>query len=510
MSLLINDPMVQFPKQPKLIPNIHTIYYQGVTIYGPSDGPFKLNGTLAAKLVYSLFPLLEQGITLEEIYEKSDFAKEDIDKLLEILFMKGCLVQAYDNKELTNQDRFFIRKMTKFKNHTNLEDIYQILQESIVYIICDEEALTNKIQKKLSKYGLNAERLFIDEYMEVKTPKLKKLIVYISDSDFNDNVVSKLSDKLDVLYVDRVSGQIGPIFSKKAITTTNYLHHLIKTEKNSIENYVKEDILSDYISILLLREIGKISNNLLTEGYYRNVGGMLDYQVIDKRTRTSSSQELTLYDYEVAVQFPASKYVNKTSHLTHFKEKNLKLGIFNQASFLWKKLDSTNSVPKNVDGIFKYTMAYKNHKLKFKRYTPSGGNINSNLLFYINLEVNSFDGLGIYFYNNFDSQYYQVRDFSDEDISNFYKNIIMQDKKNDVKGYFIIANDTDLISQKYENFSFKIANLNTGVMLSQLFSIRKYFELNCRMITQFNEREILNLLGIKKSNEVVNFIIEVN
>lgn len=155
-------------------------------------------------------------------------------------------------------------------------------------------------------------------------------------------------------------------------------------------------------------------------------------------------------------------------------------------------------------------MAYKNHKLKFKRYTPSGGNINSNLLFYINLEVNSFDGLGIYFYNNFDSQYYQVRDFSDEDISNFYKNIIMQDKKNDVKGYFIIANDTDLISQKYENFSFKIANLNTGVMLSQLFSIRKYFELNCRMITQFNEREILNLLGIKKSNEVVNFIIEVN
>ena len=62
--------------------------------------------------------------------------------------------------------------MTKFKNHTNLEDIYQILQESIVYIICDEEALTNKIQK-LSKYGLNAERLFIDEYMEVKTPKLK-------------------------------------------------------------------------------------------------------------------------------------------------------------------------------------------------------------------------------------------------------------------------------------------------------------------------------------------------
>lgn len=168
---------------------------------------------------------------------------------------------------------------------------------------------------------MNAERLFIDEYMEVKTPKLKKLIVYISDSDFNDNVVSKLSDKLDVLYVDRVSGQIGPIFSKKAITTTNYLHHLIKTEKNSIENYVKEDILSDYISILLLREIGKLSNNLLTEGYYRNVGGMLDYQVIDKRTRTSSSQELTLYDYEVAVQFPASKYVNKTSHLTHFKEK---------------------------------------------------------------------------------------------------------------------------------------------------------------------------------------------
>ena len=34
-----------------------------------------------------------------------------------------------------------------------------------------------------------------------------------------------------------------------------------------------------------------------------------------------------------------------------------------------EKLDSTNSVPKNVDGIFKYTMAYKNHKLKFKRYT---------------------------------------------------------------------------------------------------------------------------------------------
>lgn len=71
--------------------------------------------------------------------------------------------------------------------------------------------------------------------------------------------------------------------------------------------------------------------------------------------------------------------------------------------FLWKKLDSINFVFKNVDGIFKYIMVYKNYKLKFKCYILSGGNINFNFLFYINLEVNLFDGLGIYFYNNFDS-----------------------------------------------------------------------------------------------------------
>ena len=57
MSQLISDPMVHFPTEPQLLPNINIIIEEAVTVIGSVDGPFRLNGTRAKKLsvIYFLY-----------------------------------------------------------------------------------------------------------------------------------------------------------------------------------------------------------------------------------------------------------------------------------------------------------------------------------------------------------------------------------------------------------------------------------------------------------------------
>lgn len=217
----------------------------------------------------------------------------------------------------------------------------------------------------------------------------------------------------------------------------------------------------------------------------------------------------SIVSFEKFIQFPASKFVNASSHLTHYKSKNLKLTVYNQASFLWKKLDDVE-VPSQIDLLMRKTVGYKDLEIKYKRYTPTGGNINSNLLFYVNINNKAFMGKGIYFYNNTDNTYYQIMNDELLDVTNFVKLLDRNCTTNqNVQGYLLLGNDTDIIAEKYNDFSFKIANLNNGILLSNLMSLSKIADVQLKVHTRFDEKAILHLLGIERSNEIINFVVEV-
>ena len=83
-------------------------------------------------------------------------------------------------------------------------------------------------------------------------------------------------------------------------------------------------------------------------------------------------------------------------------------------------------------------------------------------------------GKGIYFYNNTDNTYYQIMNDELLDVTNFVKLLDRNCTTNqNVQGYLLLGNDTDIIAEKYNDFSFKIANLNNGILLSNLMSLSK-------------------------------------
>lgn len=503
MSLLLTDPMVHFPSEPQFLPNITVIMEEAVTISGSVDGPFRLNGTKAKELVSDLFPLLKEGMSLEELYKKSCFSEEEVNQLLEILFVKSCLMQKMDHSLLDRTDYFYLRNIAKYKNHDSLKSLKKYLDNSYIYIIGKNSTLIESLKKRLKAFKIRI--LTLQESSEIENLSNKNSLCIYFANDFQESSLNNIIQYMDVFYIHLEKQQIGPVFSKKGILPYQYIQAIKTLQIDSIAEEVNEEEFLNYITLYAIRKVGKLLNTSLIEGFYkREMNGLKYYSI---KNELYKHEDPHFIKYEQYIQFPASKFINASSHLAHYKPKNLKLSTNNQISFLWKVVAS-NKVPNTIDLFMRKTVGYKNQQFKYKRFTPSGGNINSNLLFYVNNEEDAFDGKGIYFYHNNDDSYYQLLDDSMHDITNFAR-LIGGNKSSSAKGYFLIGNDVDIIAEKYDEFSFKIANLNTGILLSHMLSLSQYTNIQIKVHTQFNEKAILHLLGIELSNEIINFVLEV-
>ncbi|MGE7917636.1 cytoplasmic protein [Viridibacillus sp. NPDC093762] len=503
MSLLLTDPMVHFPSKPQLLPHIKVIMEEAVTISGSVDGPFRLNGTRAKEIVIDLLPFLVEGVSLEALYEKSRFSKEEVNQLLEILFVKSCLMQKTDHTLLQRTDHFYLRNIAKYKNHDSLDELKAHLDNSYIYIVGKNESLITTLKRKLETFEIQV--LTSNDFTAPQELPNKRAFCIFIATDFEESFLNDMLQYMDVLYVHFKEQQLGPLFSKKGIMPSDYIQILESLQVSPEVEEVNEKEFLNYVTLYALREIGKISNTSLIEGFYKKEHNNLRYYGV--KSKLYEHEELNPIAFEQFIQFSASKFINASTHLAHYKSKNLKLSTHNQASILWKKLENI-IVPDQIDLFMRKTLGYKNTEFKYKRFTPSGGNINSHLIFYVNNNEKAFNGKGIYFYNNNDDAYYQVLDDEMFDITNFSK-LIGEDHSSSAQGYFLLGNDVDIIAEKYNDFSFKISNLNTGILLSNLLSLSQYADVQLKVHTHFHEQAILHLLGIERSNEIINFVVEV-
>ncbi|MFL0584951.1 nitroreductase family protein [Solibacillus silvestris] len=501
MSLLLTDPMVQFPKQPQIMPTIKFIVDDAVTVYGSVDGPFRMNGTAVKAIVTTLLPYLSQGLSLDQLYLISEFTKEEVNQLLEILYVKGCLI---DKSEIeTNLDYFYARNITKYKNYRGISDFKEYISRGNIYIVGDDPEYIKSLEEKISDYNIKVQT-FEEVDLTTNFDAELALCIYVS-ANYNSNVINHFLGNMDVLYVNPQTIQVGPLFSKKGVIPVDYDTVLPYVGFNENASLIHKDELINLVTLNAIRTMGKLANSGLNEGLYKKGENRFEYFSI--KAKLHEHTDLNVKNFEKFVQFPASKFINASSHLEHYKAKNLKLSAHNQVSFLWRKISNTE-VPSNIDLLIKNTVGFKNQLVKYKRFAPSGGNINANLLFYVNKNEKLFNGKGIYFYNNVDDTYYQVLDDSFEQVTNF-EMLLGNEHSANSKGYLLIGSDVDIIAEKYSEFSFKIANLNSGVCLSNILTLAHIEETKMNVITSFNEEKILELIGVERSNETINFVLEV-
>jgi hypothetical protein len=486
--MLIDDIAINFPKHPMLLPNIQIDDSNGVVIYGSPNGPFKLNGSNVIKILNELLPLLQSKNTVESIVHQCLFKKSHVIQILEVLFLHGCLIEyiEYDNLKLI--DKFYLHNISKNKNFVSLEEIYKKRESTTIHIFSFSQLIFKQIKHILEKYNFFVK--FNDNINE------NDWCVYISDSQPNSEI-DELSRKHKVLFfmVNSNGIQIGPIFSPKTVQKKYYT---IGDSGKSEHMEIDIRYIANLLSMTIIHEVLTLSSGKLAMGYITINDNQMNYQKVLQSNTTEDHSIINKYEAEI--KFPATEFINKSNHLTHFHPTNLKLGTAEYNSFLWKRVQN-NNFEKGLLKLIHYTVGFK--KGGNKKFTPTGGNINANLLFFIILDDTYLEGRGLYYFNNIDHHFYMINKIVEEDIKKVIK------YQNKYKCFILFGNDVDLIAKKYGDFGFKLANLNCGIMLSQVVSITTYLKLKLEYLSNYEEAQLRKMLGIKTTNEIINFIVGV-
>ena len=499
--MMFNDPMVRFPEYSFLLPGLKFIRNNGFTIYGSPGGVFKINGSAAGDLLQKLYPLLSsQKNTLEQLVAKSGLEGVRVLRVLEILFAKGCLINYVDYEALNRLEKYFVKNMSKNKNYNSIEDLRLLTANKRVCVrAAGESPLAEEIRGRLAAIGI--------PLAEREEAGSGDLVVYLTENDWEEEI-EEIAKSRDVLLFShsRQHLQIGPMLGRKAARKEGYLSAKSANPLAGAREAGYDKAFGRIIFLHTLKEYFKFGERLLLKNYIEVDAGLSESNVVPIRGVHYLGEDSLIGEYEDRVGFPATKYLNKTSHLAHYKASNAKLTIGDGRSFLWKKTDSAKLDPKLTE-LANYLVGYKKKDGPMpKKMCPTGGNINSNLLYLINRNPDYLEGEGLYFYSNLDGSFYMIDRLDRDRLQEAFGGEIGSGGS----GLLLVpASDVDMIGSKYNDFSFKVANLNLGVLLSQFVSAARVQDIGYNVVTRFDERKLLELFGVKTTKELINYVIEV-
>ncbi|EGQ4272898.1 hypothetical protein EH552_12605, partial [Staphylococcus pseudintermedius] len=95
MKTMLDDPMIVWPKIPRLIRSCQYFIDNGVIVYGGSKGPFKLKGKKSIDITQKIFNLLEDNELLWDdllIKIAKDIDRNYLIYILTLLNQNGYLI----------------------------------------------------------------------------------------------------------------------------------------------------------------------------------------------------------------------------------------------------------------------------------------------------------------------------------------------------------------------------------------------------------------------------------
>ena len=480
MSMLF-DPMIKWPEIPTVLSSVQYFISDGIIIYGGVKGPFKLNGKNAINdTIFLIEKLKRNNLKYTELINK--FSElPNANNLLYVLIKLHQNGFLSDKKATTSEQKYYDYFNQNVKNYSTLEEIKAKKNSFKIKI----ETKNLKLKSKLKEMFLSEDFIVTDEtdydwcLMQIKE---KNDICYINES------------KKTLLFAAVTDGLIlGPIVADNAlkIVKLNYLQDLDYHEK-----FTEENIYNIYLT--MMKTVLKLKEFNLDRGLleYRNY----EVNYVDLIEIIGEENLNTIDKYEITSAFSAPYYQNKSNHLAHYREGNVRLSKKEFVSDFWKETDHTS--PKNMLKLFTFLGGFKKVN-NTKKYSPTGGNINSNIIFYVNMKDDDLDGIGIYYFDNIKNKMFQV----DNSVSNVKKAFRINSS---ALGYIILGNNVDYIETKYHDFSFKIANLNIGVQLATLMALKNSLNLNnVRIINNFDENYIQNAIGAPLNKLIFNIVVEV-
>ncbi|WP_019790018.1 hypothetical protein [Streptococcus sobrinus] len=487
--MIFNDPMVVWPEIPGILTNVQYAIdtKEGIIISGGLKGPFKLNGKTAVEDTLYIFKILESN---EKPYEVLISSISGLPRgqnylyILSKLQINGCLT---DKKVKTDFDKYLDYLNQGVKNYKTLDEIKVYIANQKIAVKTEDPTLLHELSTQLEEFGF--------KIVPESTGEYNWLLL-----DINSNIQMKeleMEQKKYVPFLIQTEGLImGPILAENAFNPLNlkYYNHLVKKVKS-------EKIKKDFLQIIVLTLFKMVAR--LSEVYLDNkllVVDKLGEHYVTKDSLLEGKNLSVIEKYEILSEFSSPEFINKVGHLAHYKDSNIRLQQTRFYSNFWKKC--TTKFPPELNKFVHYLSDFKNNTPD-KKYVQTGGNINSNLLFFLNRRSDWLDGLGVYYYEPVEKVVYQL-----DNTVEPYLSFMNSDGNSD--GCLIIGNNIDYISSKYKDFSFKVANLNIGVFLAACLSLKDSLGFpDLKVITQFDESSVKEALGFKATNIILNAIIEV-
>ncbi|MGU7946670.1 hypothetical protein ACS60E_03165 [Streptococcus suis] len=479
------DPMIKFPEYPFLLPNITILSKDGFIFYGGLEGPFKLNGKLTDKIVNAVVPLLRQKTSLKDILDSTAVPNESVLKFLQILYSKSCLINYVNWESLTEEEKVLCLEMSRHKNFYTLDEYKRRISSINIFIDTDYEAL----RLKLTNYLLNLKINVIDSLHDIDNDT-----IFLSINSIR--AIEKYYLTNEVLYfgIGDENIQVGPHFSSKTIQPKYYIP---KQSDGSMNQNVSLN-WCNFIAATAYNFLFYYSSSFPINGYFV-VNNELEFEEYDAIPYFGNRNPIARY--EDSCKFNATKYINKSNHLIHYRDSNINLIYNNNVSSFWKKLPQELVFKSNkIDDFIKSIIDFK--PTSNKKYCPTGGSLNSTLLYIINFNDDELEGQGIYCYSNISRQYFQIN--TEISLSQVFKT-----RYQDFDYLVIPVSNISVIESKYRDFSFKVANLNLGVALSFILEKSKENNLDVEILFEFNEIELLNCFSSTNELETVDYIVGV-
>lgn len=212
------------------------------------------------------------------------------------------------------------------------------------------------------------------------------------------------------------------------------------------------------------------------------------------------------------VEFPSRKNLNLKAHQNHYNAKNLNLTQEFKNYFSYPRVSLMEFVNEEIDSsisklvtCMKYTTGIKEKTTyQVKRWCPTGGNIGSVNLYYVNRRVENLNK-SIYYYQPLENELHQLTtQLNDQDLIN-----IFGQGDEDIQGYFILTGNIQKLSTKYRQLSFRLANLDAGVAMAQCQLVSHKLNWQVSRLESFDEGSINDLLGLYDIGEIVTIVLKI-
>jgi len=218
--------------------------------------------------------------------------------------------------------------------------------------------------------------------------------------------------------------------------------------------------------------------------------------------------------YESFVQFPSRKYINPKDHQNHYKPSNISLTreYKHFPSSPRRPLKPREELPllveavsaKDLDALallLMYTNGVKETAERVKRWAPTGGNLGSPAVYFLNEGIASLDR-AVYFYDPFEHELVQVAKLLPE-----LRHTWMLPPPETNWGWLVFTGSYERVSKKYRDFAFKIICLDAGVALAQARTASDAAGIRLELCNYWEEQPLREGIQVRNWQEIVTMVV---